>query len=85
MIVVDKIALEQPKTRLVADILKSFNYDKRTLFVVADKDDDLLRAGRNIEKLTISVADLVNVYEVVVNANIVMTKDAIKKIEEANA
>lgn len=84
LVVVDKIELEQPKTKLVAEILKNFNYDKRTLFVVADKDDNLLRAGRNIEKLTISVADLVNVYEVVVNANIVMTKDAIKKIEEAN-
>ena len=85
LVVVDEIKLAEPKTRLVAEILNNFNYDKRTLFVVADKDDALLRAGRNIEKLTISVADLLNVYEVVVNANIVITKDAIKKIEEANA
>jgi len=85
LVVVDEIKLAEPKTRLVAEILNNFKYDKRTLFVVADKDDALLRAGRNIEKLTISVADLLNVYEVVVNANIVMTKDAIKKIEEANA
>ena len=83
LVVVDEIKLAEPKTRLVAEILNNFKYDKRTLFVVADKDDALLRAGRNIEKLTISVADLLNVYEVVVHANIVMTKDAIKKIEEA--
>lgn len=85
LVVVDQIKLAEPKTKLVAEILNNFKYDKRTLFVVADKDDELLRAGRNIEKLTISVADLLNVYEVVVNANIVVTKDAIKKIEEANA
>ena len=85
LVVVDEIKLAEPKTRLVAEILNNFKYEKRTLFVVADKDDALLRAGRNIEKLTISVADLLNVYEVVVNANIVITKDAIKKIEEANA
>ncbi len=85
LVVVDQIKLAEPKTKLVAEILNNFKYDKRTLFVVADKDDALLRAGRNIEKLTISVADLLNVYEVVVNANIVVTKDAIKKIEEANA
>ena len=85
LVIVDQIALAQPKTKLVAEILNNFKYDKRTLFVVADKDDALLRAGRNIEKLTITVADLLNVYEVVVNANIVVTKDAIKKIEEANA
>jgi len=85
LVVVDDIKLAEPKTRLVAEILNNFKYDKRTLFVVADKDDALLRAGRNIEKLTITVADLMNVYQVVVNANIVITKDAIKKIEEANA
>lgn len=85
LVVVDEIRLAEPKTRLVAEILNNFKYEKRTLFVVAEKDDALLRAGRNIEKLTISVADLLNVYEVVVNANIVITKDAIKKIEEANA
>lgn len=85
LVVVDQIKLAEPKTKLVAEILNNFKYDKRTLFVVADKDDALLRAGRNIEKLTISVADLLNVYEVVVNVNIVVTKDAIKKIEEANA
>ena len=85
LVVVDEIKLAEPKTRLVAEILNNFKYEKRTLFVVAEKDDALLRAGRNIEKLTISVADLLNVYEVVVNANIVITKDAIKKIEEANA
>ena len=85
LVVVDEIRLTEPKTRLVAEILNNFKYEKRTLFVVAEKDDALLRAGRNIEKLTISVADLLNVYEVVVNANIVITKDAIKKIEEANA
>ena len=84
LVVVDQIKLAEPKTKLVAEILNNFKYDKRTLFVVADKDDALLRAGRNIEKLTITVADLLNVYEVVVNANIVVTKDAIKKIEEAN-
>jgi large subunit ribosomal protein L4 len=83
--VVDEINLSQPKTKLVAEILKNFNFDKRTLFVVADKDETLLRAGNNIEKLTITVADLLNVYELVANVNIVATKDAIQRIEEANA
>ncbi len=85
LFVVDEIKLSEPKTKLVAEILNNFNFDKRTLFVVADKDEALLRAGNNIEKLTITVADLLNIYQLVANVNIVATKDAIQKIEEANA
>ncbi len=85
LIVVDEIKLSEAKTKLVAEILKNFNFDKRTLFIVADKDEALLRASNNIEKLTVTVADLLNIYQLVANVNIVATKDAIQRIEEANA
>ncbi len=85
LIVVDEIELSEAKTKLVAEILKNFNFDKRTLFIVADKDEALLRASNNIEKLTVTVADLLNIYQLVANVNIVATKDAIQRIEEANA
>ncbi len=43
-----------------------------------------LLAGRNIEKLLItSTADLVNVYELVANTNVLATESAMRKIEEA--
>ncbi len=85
LVVVDDIKLEEPKTKLVAEILDNFKYDKRTLIVVANRDEALLRASGNIQKLTVAVADLVNVYEVVANVNVIATKEAIKMIEEANA
>ena len=85
LVVVDDIKLAEPKTKLVAEILDNFKYDKRTLIVVANRDEALLRASGNIQKLTVAVADLVNVYEVVANVNVIATKEAIKMIEEANA
>ena len=39
----------------------------------------------NIENVTLINASLINVYDVVANANCIMTKDAIKKIEEVYA
>lgn len=82
LVVVDEIKLEAPKTKLVAEILKNFNFNKRTLLLVAG-DSDVARAGANIEKLTVTDATLANVYELVSNVAIIATKDAIKKIEEA--
>ena len=83
LIVVDEIKLAAPKTKLVAEILRNFNYDKRTLLLVAGESDDVVRAGANIEKLTVADASLANVYQLVSNVAVIATKEAIKKIEEA--
>lgn len=83
LVVVDEIKLAAPKTKLVAEILKNFNCDKRTLLIVADDNGDVARAGSNIEKLTVTDAVLANIYQLVSSAAIIATKDAMKKIEEA--
>ena len=83
LVVVDEIKLAEPKTKLVAEILKNFKLEKRVLLLVAGDSADVVRAGSNIEKLTITEASLANVYELVANANVIATKEAIKKIEEA--
>ena len=83
LVVVDEIKLAEPKTKLVAEIIKNFNsYGKRTLLLIAG-DSDVVRAGANIEKLTVTNANLANVYELVSNVQIIATKEAIKQIEEA--
>ena len=82
LVVVDAIALEAPKTKLVAQILKNFDCNKRTLLVVAN-DEVVARAGANIEKLTVTDALLANIYQLVSNVAIIATQDAIKQIEEA--
>ena len=83
LIIVDEIKLDAPKTKLVAGILKNFGFDKRTLLLVAGDSADVVRAGANIEKLTVTDAALANIYEIVSNVAIIATKDAIKQIEEA--
>ncbi len=83
LVVVDEIKLAQPKTKLVAEILKNFKFEHRTLLLVTGDSTDVVRAGANIEKLTVTEATLANVYELVSNTNVIATKEAIKKIEEA--
>ena len=85
IIVVDKIELPEIKTKYVQQILNNFKLDKKVLLVLPEYNEVLLRAGRNIEKLSISTVELVSLYEVVSNATILMTSEAIKNLEEAFA
>lgn len=81
-VVLDKIELKEAKTKLVAAMLKNLDIKKSVLVVLPEKDEMFLRAGANIEKLSVTYADLLNVTEVVKNINIVTTLDGVKKIEE---
>lgn len=81
-VVLDKIELENAKTKLVAAMLKNLNMEKSVLVILPERDEMFLRAGSNIEKLSVTYADLLNVTEVVKNINIVTTVDGVKKIEE---
>lgn len=83
LIVLDDVKLAAPKTKLVAEILKNFNCEKRTLLIVAGENTDVVRAGANIEKLTVTDAALANIYQLVSNVAIIATRDALKQIEEA--
>lgn len=81
-VVLDKIELKDAKTKFVAEMLKNLNMAKSVLVILPEKNEMFLRAGANIEKLSVTYADLLNVTEVVKSINIVTTVDGVKKIEE---
>lgn len=81
--ILDKIELVEKKTKEVATMLDTFGLNKRTIIVTAENDPTVLRCANNIEKVSVAEAGLLNVCDVVENTNIVITVDAIKKIEEA--
>lgn len=85
LIVLDKLELLEAKTKNMANVMKALNLDKRTLLVVGEDNDNVKRASANIEKLSLTNASLLNIYDLVANTACVMTADAIKKIEEAYA
>ncbi len=82
-IVLDKLELDAPKTKLMAEVLDNLKIASRALVVVTNDNGDILRASRNIENIILTDASLINVYDVMANAKLVITKDAVKKIEEA--
>ena len=83
MIVVDKIQLENAKTKEMAAVMKALGVEKRALLVVTDEDAAVVRAARNIPDVTTIASELINVYDVVANEKFIATQAAVKKIEEA--
>lgn len=83
LIVVDKIALKAAKTKEMVKIIEALKLEKRVLLVLTDADSDAYRAARNIENVRTASSKNLSIYEVVANAKVVMTQDAIKAIEAA--
>ena len=84
-IVLDELVLAEAKTKNMAAVLKALNLDKRTLLVVGEDNENVKRASANIEKLSLTNASLLNIYDLVANGACVITREAVKKIEEAYA
>lgn len=80
--VIDEIKIENAKTKGMAQLLKTFKFNRKTIIVTDVKNEEILRAGANIPFLTVTTADLLNVGEVVANKNLVFTKAAIVKLQE---
>ena len=84
IVVLDAVALEQPKTKLFQNILDAFKVNgKNVMFVLKEKDDTILRASNNIPNVKVTYADVLGTYDIVANSKLYITKDAIKKLEEA--
>ncbi|MBE5737314.1 MAG: 50S ribosomal protein L4 [Clostridiales bacterium] len=82
VIFIDKIQVAEAKTKEMAKFLKAFNLEKSVLLVMDDSDEMVLRASANIEKISTIPVDQINTYDVVKNAKIVMSKQAVQQIEE---
>ncbi len=85
IIILDELKLAAPKTKLMVEVLNNLNADRRTLLVTSSDDLDIRRAGQNIEKLDYNFVNTINTYDVLKANKVIITKDAVKQIEEVYA
>ena len=84
LVVFDKIDLAEAKTREMVKALKAVNVEK-ALIVLPESDASVERAARNIPGVKTTLVGTLNVYEILKYKNLVLTQDAVKKIEEVYA
>ena len=82
LVVVDKLAVKDGKTKEMVAFQKALSLDKSAVIVMDNSDEKVILAARNIQELSTLPVAQISTYEVVANAKVVMTKAAVKKIEE---
>lgn len=85
MIVLDALELDAPKTKDIVKMLAALKADKKTLIITAESNENVYKSARNIEGIAIIPVNNINVYDLLKYNNVVITKDAVSKIEEVYA
>ncbi len=83
LILVDEISLETRKTKEMVNILNKLKAEGKVMVVLGSVSDLVMTASRNIPNVYIELSNHISVYDIL-NANqIIITKEALEKIEEA--
>ncbi|MDD4199798.1 MAG: 50S ribosomal protein L4 [Eubacteriales bacterium] len=85
LIVVDEIRFEGPKTKEMVKMLGAIKAEKKALIVMAEKDDNIIKSAANIPGVRTALVNTMNVYEIINHNSLILTQDAVKKIEEVYA
>jgi large subunit ribosomal protein L4 len=85
IIVVDRLALEEPKTKTMAGILRALSVGRKTLLVTGDGNENVYKSARNIPGVRPVRFDYMSVYDILNCRTLLMTQDAVRKVEEALA
>jgi large subunit ribosomal protein L4 len=81
LIVLDALAVDSPKTKAVAAPLRAAGATRGALLVTATPDRTVLLSARNIEQTTCLPADSINTYEILRHKHLILTVDAVRRIE----
>ena len=83
VVVIDQLSVKEGKTKEMAAFRKALKLDKSAIIYMDKADEKVVLAARNLEQLATLPVEQLSVYEVVANAKVVLTKAAVKRIEEA--
>ena len=85
LIVLDELKLDEIKTKAFAQILDNLKISNKALFVLGDMDQNVILSARNLPGTKTTQTSEMNVYDVMNAQTLVITKDAVAKIEEVYA
>ena len=84
LIVVDELKMDAIKTKDFKAVMTNLNANK-ALVVMAEKDVNVVMSAKNIPDVNTALTSTINVYDIMKAGTVVLTKDAVAKIEEVYA
>ena len=82
IIVVDSLEFEEPKTKKMIEVLKNIKADKKAIIVTAGKNENVVRSASNIPGVQTSHTGSLNCYDMLKANSLIITKEAVEKLEE---
>lgn len=84
MIVLENLEFDAPKTKDMVTMLKAFDV-KKALIITAESNENVYKSGRNVEGIQVMPVNNINVYDLLKYDNLIITQDAVSKLEEVYA
>jgi large subunit ribosomal protein L4 len=84
LVVVDELKFDEIGTKEFAKVMKNLNVEKG-LVILGDNDKNVVLSARNMADVNTEVVNAINVYDILSAGKLVLTKDALNKIEEVYA
>lgn len=84
-IVVDEIKLDEIKTKSIVAMLNNLKVESKALIVTNEKNDNVVKSANNIQGVATTFMGSLNVYDMLKYDVMVISKDAVSKIEEVYA
>lgn len=81
IIVIEGLRIDAPQTKAIVEPLRALGATRTVLLVTAQPDDNVKLSARNIEGATYMPADNLNTYDILRNRHLVLTVDAVRRIE----
>ena len=82
IIVVDNIAINEPKTKAYVALLDNLKINgKKSLLVLSDSNKNIYLSARNLEGVEVTTADLLNTYQIMNANSLVFTEASLEIID----
>ena len=85
VIVLDQLSMSEYKTKEFVKVMENLKAAGKTLVVMADKDEHVIKSAGNIPAVKTTLTSQINVYDLMNAQTVILTKDAVAKLEEVYA
>ena len=85
VIVLEKLAFDEIKTKNMVKLLDALKVDGSALVVIADNDQNVVKAARNLQGIETAGVNTINVYDILKHGKFIITREALEKVSEVYA
>ena len=85
LIVLEDLKLDAAKTKELVKVLSNLKVDAKAIIVTCGVDETVARAARNLQGVMTTATDSLSVYDILNHDKMIITVDAVKKVEEVFA